>query len=624
MDYEQTAKIFPARPGANTTKPKNPARQHATKQKPGAPPLFVPPTSLSNERFSSNLPTMNKAVKRANPIDNEEMLLVLHQSLAQKRVLIVDRHPPARDSLRLMLGSLGVTAVHGAGNSTEVIRQVKGKRFDIILSDFILGDGRDGQQLLEELRHAQLIPLSTVYVIITSERSYTNVVALAELAPDDYLIKPFTGEQLQARLVKAIYKKHVLRKIYQQIERGALQEAIAACDRIVAQQPTYLYEALRFKGELLLQLGQAQDAETVYRQVLEGKNSPWAKMGLAMALRERKALKEAAALTEQVIEDAPEFLSAYDFLAALHESQGKFNEAQQVLQRAADASPHNTVRQRLVGDLAARNGDFLAAEKAYGKVIERSRGSSLRSIDDFNNLTRTLIERGDTEAARKVAGEMKRELRGDKQAEMAALIQECFCLHREGSIDKAKQTIDQAILLQQSAISGLSGKQQLSPRLTIDLSHACYLGGRDEAGLKIMRQVAAENHDNESLTRRVTQVFEKIGQPEAGKALLEEVGKEIVELNNRGVLAARAGDLSASVQLLIQAANQVPNLQFLINAAKAIYTLMDQQGWNPELAEQAHGYLQQALRKDRKNPKVASARQLFITVAKKYGIDPDL
>ena len=606
MDYEQTARLFLH--GSIF------CRTNA----------FAPSASLSKRQFSSNLPPMNKAVKSASPLDNAEMLLVLQQSLTQKRVLIVDRHPPARDSMRLMLGSLGVTAVHGAGNSAEVIRQVKGKRFDIILSDFILDDGRDGQQLLEELRHTHLIPLSTVYMIITSERSYTNVVALAELAPDDYLIRPFTGEQLQARLVKAIYKKHVLRKIYQQIERGALEEAITACNRIVAQQPAYLYDALRFKGELLLQLGQAQDAETVYRQVLEGKNSPWAKMGLAMALRERKAFKEAAALTEQVIEDAPKFLSAYDFLAALHESQGKLNEAQQVLQRAADTSPHNTLRQRLVGDLAVRNGDFLTAEKAYGKVIERSRGSSLRSIDDFNNLTRTLIERGDTEAARKLASEMKRELRGDKQAEMAALIQECFCLHREGSLDKAKQAVDQAILLQQSATAGTSGKQQLSPRLTIDLSHACYIGGRDEAGLKIMRQVAAENHDNENLTDRITQVFEKIGQPETGKALLEDVGREIVELNNRGVLAARAGDLYASVQLLAQAADQVPNLQFLVNAAKSIYTLMDKQGWDPELAEQAHGYLQQALRKDRKNPKVASARQLFITVAKKYGVDPDL
>ena len=61
----------------------------------------------------------------------------------------------------------------------------------------------------------------------------------------------------------------------------------------------------------------------------------------------------------------------------------------------------------------------------------------------------------------------------------------------------------------------------------------------------------------------------------------------------------------------------------LVNAAKAIYTLMDQKGWDAELAARALDYLQRAQRKDRKSPKVASARHLYVTVAKKYGITTD-
>lgn len=558
-------------------------------------------------------------------LDDEEMLLVLQQSLTKKRVLIVDRHSPARDSLRLMLGALGVTAVHGAGSSAEVIRQVKGNRFDIILSDFVLDDGRDGQQLLEELRHAHLIPLATVYMIITSERSYTNVVALAELSPDDYLIKPFTSEQLQARLVRSIYKKHVLRKIYEQIERGELHEAIAACDRVIQQQPMYQYDALRFKGELLHQLGQTAEAEAVYRRVLEGRIAPWAKMGLATALRDRNALDEAEQLAEQVLQEAPDFLSTYDFLASVHEAQGKLKEAQTVLQRAADVSPHNTVRQRLVGDVAARNKDLLAAEKAYSKVIARSKGSSLRTVDDFANLSRVLVERGDVEASRKVTAEMKRELRGDKQAELAALVSESLCLEAEGAPEKAKQLVDHALSLQGEVEAESHSKGRgVSQRLAIDLAHACYATGKPADAEKIMRQVAAENHEDSHLIGHITDVFAKTGRPDAGKALLEQVGREIVELNNKGVMAARAGDFEGSVHLLMQAADQVPNLQFLVNAAKAIYTLMDQKGWSPTLAERAFDYLQRAQRKDRKSPKVVSARQLYVTVAKKYGIETTL
>lgn len=572
--------------------------------------------------ISSNFLLMNtNQAKSTNPLDNDEMLLVLQQTLTKKRVLIVDRHAPARESLRLMLAALGVTAVHGAGNSAEVIRQVKANRFDIILSDFLLDDGRDGQQLLEELRHAHLIPLATVYLIITSERGHANVVALAELAPDDYLIKPFTADQLQIRLVKAIYKKHVLRKIYEQIERSALQEAIAACDRVIQQQPVYMYDALRFKGELLHTLGRTAEAEEVFRSVLAGRVVPWAKMGLAMALRDRGALDEAEQLAEQVTEEAPAFLSAYDFLASVHAAQGKLHEAQQALQRAADASPLNTVRQRLVGDVAARNKDLLAAEKAYGKVIERNRGSSLRTVDDFANLSRVLVERGNVAGSRKIVADMKRDYRGDKEAEFAALISESLCLETEGSPEKAAQLVGQALELQVQADreAGEKGKH-LSHRLAIDLAHACYATGKPQEAQKIMRQVAAENHEDPHLIDQITDVFHKTGQPDAGKALLDQVSKEIIELNNKGVLAARNGDLEGAVQLLIQAAEQVPNLQFLVNAAKAIFTLIDKKGWDGELAAKAQDYLQRAQRKDRKNPKIASAQALYVMVAKKYGI----
>ncbi len=422
-----------------------------------------------------------------------------------------------------------------------------------------------------------------------------------------------------------IYKKHVLRHIYEQVERGALQEAIAACDRVIQQQPAYMYDALRFKGELLHQLGRTGEAEEVFRRVLEGRVVPWAKMGLAMALRNRGALDEAELLAEQVTQEAPDFLSAYDFLASVHEAQGRLDDAQHALQRAADASPHNTVRQRMVGDVAMRNKDMLTAEKAYGKVIERSRGSSLRTVDDFANLSRVLVERGHIDASRKIAADMKREWRGDKQAELAALVTESLCLHAEGAEEKARGLGRSGTGLAAAGPggSGSQGPATVAAADAVDLAHACYAAGKEDAANGIMRQMAAENHEDPHLINHITSVFERTGQAAAGKAILDQVGKEIVDLNNRGVMAARSGDLEGAVKLLIQAAEQVPNLQFLVNAAKAIYTLMDQKGWDAELAARALDYLQRAQRKDRKSPKVASARHLYVTVAKKYGITTD-
>lgn len=421
--------------------------------------------------------------------------------------------------------------------------------------------------------------------------------------------------------MRCIYKKHVLRKIYEQIERGALQEAIVACDRVIQQQPLYQYDALRFKGELLHSLGKSAEAEEVYRRVLEGRAVPWAKMGLATALKERNALDEAEKLAEQVTSEAPDFLAAYDFLAAVHEAKGRLAEAQQALQRASEVSPNNTLRQRLVGDIAVRNGDLLAAEKAYGKVLERHRGSSLKTVDDFANLARVLVERGDTEASRKVVTEMRRDWRGDKQAELAALVTESLCLQNEGQGTKAKQLVEQALEMQGKVVSEAAAKgRAVSQRVAVDLAHACFATGNEAAGKDLIRQLAAENNEDRHLLDHIDNVFQRTGQVEAGKALLDQVGKEIVDLNNRGVMAARAGDFAGSVQLLVQAAEQVPNLQFLVNAAKAIFTLLERQGWDAELAAKGYEFLQRAQQKDRKNPKVISARELYSTIARKYNV----
>ena len=148
-----------------------------------------------------------------------ELLRRLSKDLERMRVLIIDRHSSARNSLRIILSTLGITAIHNAGTSAEVLRQVKAYSFDIIFADYILDDGRDGQQLLEELRQKHLISLSTVYMVITAERAYRNVVSVAELAPDDYLIKPFTAEQLQARLIKALYKKRFFERVLRVLAR---------------------------------------------------------------------------------------------------------------------------------------------------------------------------------------------------------------------------------------------------------------------------------------------------------------------------------------------------------------------------------------------------------------------
>jgi len=583
---------------------------------PQVPPLPVitrATRSLIDKKLSGKVRVM------ALPETTADLLRKLSKELSRMRALLIDRYPNARNSLRIMLSSMGITAVHNAGSSAEVLRQVRAHSFDIILSDYQLEDGRDGQQLLEELRQQHLVPLSTVFFIITSERGYHNVVSVAELAPDDYLIKPFTADELQGRLVRSIHKKQFFAQLYEHLDNGAFALALATCERLLAQDSGFLLDAMRLKGEILNTLGRHAEAQSVYQQVLAQRVVPWARMGLAFALRGQQRLAEAESLGQSLVDEFPEFTAGYDFLAEVREEMGKPEEAQEVLLRAAVISPKNSSRQRMVGDVAARNNDLPTAEKAYGKVLERRRGSSLKNIDDYTNLSRVMVDRGHTAAARQITDELRRDWRGSRQGEFAALVMESLCANKEGDPARARQAVEKALLLN-DALKDEGKLSGVSQKLTLDLAQACLATGDEASARNILREVAAENHEDRHMIANVQGIYARAGKEKDGQALLAEVGKEIVELNNRGVLAARRGDVEGSVKLLMEAAERVPNLQFLINATKAIFTLLDIKGWDPALARRGLRYLQMAQAKDLRNARVISTRELYQRVARKYGV----
>lgn len=556
----------------------------------------------------------------AEQLNSTEVLKKMGRELTRMRVLLVDRHSSARNSLRVILSTLGVTAIHNAGSTAEVLRQVKGFPFDIIFADYHLEDGRDGQQLLEELRQKHLIPLSTVYMVITAERAYQNVVSVAELAPDDYLIKPFTADQLQSRLARALYKKRFFARVFEHLDNGAYLDALAACEALQGQEELFHYDTLRFKGEILNVLGRYDEAKTVYQEVLDNAMVPWARMGLAVALRGMDNLDEAEAIGAELIEEFPQYLAAYDFVASVREEMGKLPEAQEALLKASERSPNNSARQRMIGDVAMRNDDLDAAERAYSKVLERRRGSSLRVIDDYTNLSRVMLGNGHTEGARRVTQELRRDWRGSRQGELAALIMDSLCADKEGEPAKAKQSLEKALELHNELRNdGLAG--EFSQKIAVDLAHACLANGDEATAQEILGKVAAEYNEDRGMIAQIRGVFSKTGKEEAGQTLLAKVSREIVELNNRGVLAARSGNLEGSVQMLIEAAERVPNLQFLVNATKAIFTLIDRKGWNEPLAIRGLRYLEMAQSKEERNPKVISARELCHQVARKYGIE---
>ena len=546
-----------------------------------------------------------------------ELLEQIGADIAKKRVLLVDRHSHARESLRsLLYASLRISAIFHAGSSADVLRQVQKEKFDIIIADYQLDDGRDGQQLLEELRKRRLVPRTTVYIMLTAERNYASVISVAELTPDAYLIKPFNAEMLQDRLVRACYKKSFFKHVLVHLDKGYYTEALSACNALTGKEPGFYFDLLRFKAETLSVLGRHEEAGEIFSHVIKTAKFPWGKMGLASVLREMGKSAEAEAVAISLIKECPEYLAAYDFAATIREELGMLTEAQEVLQKANSLSPKNAERNLVIGNIAVRNNDLDTAERAYAKVLEFRRGSSLRSIDDYTNLSRVFLAKGQIEAARKISQDLLRDRRGDGQSELAATIVESLCCSQENEADKARKCLEKALALRES-LEGEADSEAVSQKISVDLAHACLAADEEDLAHEILSKVAAENHEDRGIISQIQGVFSQTGKEQDGQSLLARVGKEIVELNNKGVLAARSGNLEASVEMLTETADRVPNVQFLVNAAKAIFMLLERNGWDGDLVERGLYYLNLAKEKNPRNTKVIAVNEFYRQVSQK-------
>ena len=134
-----------------------------------------------------------------------------------KKVLITDDCDPVRASIKGMLQKIGFEHIAQAPDANTAIANCTEVQYDFILSDFNLGEGKDGYQLFEALKHLKLLKPSCCFIIISAESHRQIVHGVIELQPDAYLLKPFSFVQLEKRLLRAFEIKHKLHKVYHEL-----------------------------------------------------------------------------------------------------------------------------------------------------------------------------------------------------------------------------------------------------------------------------------------------------------------------------------------------------------------------------------------------------------------------
>lgn len=537
-----------------------------------------------------------------------------HIDYSALRALVVDDYPGMRNALRLTLANFGVTKVQVASNAAEALFQIRNREYDFILCDFNLGDGRDGQQLLEELRHGNLIPLETVFMMVTSESFYEKVVATAELAPDDYMIKPFSAEVLCSRLESILLRKKAFREVYRHFAAHDLEAAIAACDTLVRERPRYVVDALRFKGELLVTLGRFDEAEALYQQVIQMRAIPWARLGLARALHLQQKDDAAEAELHDVLERAPEMVAAYDLLADVRMAKKDAAGAQEALQRGVEISSRTVRRQQKLGETAYANGDLDTARKAYATAIDKGRHSVFLSPADYGNLCRVQAEQGDYKAVADTLKKNKSELQATPEGRLVTAVTQGVLHVRAGRQDDAARSLDEASVLRAAGTRG-------DPRLMLDLAGVCMSSGRHDEADGIVAEVARNAHDSDALLAKARKLYEESGRADAGASVLASATADVRRLNNEGVVLAQRGDFRTAAEKLLTACESAPyNPRIAMNAVWVILKHIDQNGMDEPMIEAARRALDAAERHAPGHPRLAGLRRDMKEMESRFGI----
>ena len=115
-------------------------------------------------------------------------------------LLIVDDERDIRDPLAAYLGRNGFR-VTKAENATAARQVLAAHAIDIVLLDIMM-PGEDGLSLAGFIRATTGTPV----ILLTAKAEETDRIVGLELGADDYVVKPFSPRELQAR-IKAVLRR---------------------------------------------------------------------------------------------------------------------------------------------------------------------------------------------------------------------------------------------------------------------------------------------------------------------------------------------------------------------------------------------------------------------------------
>jgi tetratricopeptide (TPR) repeat protein len=515
---------------------------------------------------------------------------------SNKKVLIIDDMSDVRVQLQLTLSSVGFEKLNHVATIKEAMDKISITEYDIIMCDYNLGKATNGQQFLEFMRTNKKIKRSNIFVMVTAENSYEKVIAAAEHMPDDYLLKPFTAAHFINRLEVIIDRQVALAKVNEAHDQKNWTLTISECDKLIANKSKYYIEVCKVKADAYMQADMFDEAAEVYEHILSIRELPWAQLGFARAKARLGFIEDSYELVAKLIEDNPQYLAGFDFASDLLLHQNKIDEAMVVIQKAMQKNPDNLNRSRSYAGICLSKNEYLDAERTMSETITKHRYSPVREASDYGMLSRALLEQGRAKEAISALDEAKGIFKDDISQTVLSANSSIAWL-RYGDTDRANEELNKALT---------NDYRNLPNNATTSLAEACFAAGKEEQANNMLRHLLQNNPEDLKLQGRIKMVQLMSGKTlEESNKLIQDSATELIKINNEGVLKAKQGRYEEAVELILGAAERMPdNLNIISNAALILAVSLKKMTFNQVLLDKAIMYRQRVFEMNQNHKKL--------------------
>lgn len=502
---------------------------------------------------------------------------MIYPNYDKLRVLIVDDFDNFRVSVTRMLQGLGVMNIDVAINGQHAIKHCKHRSYDLILCDFNLGMGKNGLQVLEQLKHEQMILHTNLFALITAETGRSTVLAVNEYEPDAYLMKPITGRALQTRIDRLLMRRESLMPALHALDEGKPDTAIVFLQGLVLEAGRYVADAQKLLGQLYVQEGGYELAVALYQSVLADHEVDWAKVGLAEALQNNGDWQDARSLLTDLVKENPLCTKAYQALDVDYKQHQDMIAMQKNLQAAVSVSPESRNFQKQLATVASANNDLVVASQAYRKTVRLSNNSCHDDVShhlDFGRTTVALMASDEASGGREMLRdvlvgmdslEKKFDLTADQFLQSQLIC--CQAYKTQGNTKKAKEILREVEVRQNGKRSDFDTE--------LDKIHVLQaLGEKKLADEAIDELIRCYEHDQEALQKLDSLLDEPIS----------DVNKQRVKsINREGIDFYKNKKYEEAVECFTQAKRLFPNhIGIHLNLVQALSGHIKTYGFNTE------------------------------------------